>query len=616
MSTVQASGEHLLTVLNDILDYSKQESGKLELENIEMDLYTTIEQAVELAFRKEHQLELIIDVQHPDGTTTSAQSASSSSAADGDPLFPTNRPGLSNLLPSPVPPALPTLIMGDVTRLRQVAVNIISNSCKFTPQGGTVRIAIGVANRLAAAVGAKDGEALSYEALETLVKNGDVSKEFWNALHGYNPPVAAANADGSPASVPAPPPMSPPSADPALRSHRFLELQVSISDSGIGIAPGKIHKLFKAFSQLDASTTREYGGTGLGLAISAKLVQQMGGQIWVESAVGRGSTFSFTIITPLIEQDSVSTRAVAAATTSAQSLGPLVNRRLHLNASSPKLVVLVAPNAAFASSIARQMQHWGLEVRRFPDSRSASVWFRSQDAHAIGSQLAAVLVDYTPKLLVAASPGGSEQRAYRKLASKPTTLDDAASTAAAALASAGGDANELAQLIRLGETKADVTSSVPIYYLSHHQLLSEELQSVEDLGVTFLRKPLLLSKLRQILQTCVVHQTRSPVPTLRPPVRKLADQYPLSILVAEDNKVNMKLALKMLQNFGYTPVPAYDGAEAVEMVVAQRQHFDLILCDMSDHTTAAAHAACSPLPSSQLATVQKTNFIVCARVCA
>jgi len=76
-----------------------------------------------------------------------------------------------------------------------------------------------------------------------------------------------------------------------------MELCFEVRDTGIGIPPDKIERLFKSFSQVDSSTTRKYGGTGLGLAISEKLVSLMGGSMKVESKPQEGSTFSFTVVT-------------------------------------------------------------------------------------------------------------------------------------------------------------------------------------------------------------------------------------------------------------------------------------------------------------------------------
>ncbi|MDQ3002429.1 MAG: ATP-binding protein, partial [Fibrobacterota bacterium] len=119
-------------------------------------------------------------------------------------------------------PACPAKVLGDPTRVRQVVLNLVSNAVKFTKRGGIV---------------------VSVKVIED-----------------YGP---------------------------------SLRIAIAVKDTGIGIESDKIPGLFQAFTQLDSSTTREYGGTGLGLAIVKKLVAMMGGELQVESRPGEGSTFTF-----------------------------------------------------------------------------------------------------------------------------------------------------------------------------------------------------------------------------------------------------------------------------------------------------------------------------------
>jgi PAS domain S-box-containing protein len=198
--TVRSSGDSLLAIINNVLDYSKIESGQLELELQPFDLEDLIEGAVELAAiqRAAGGLEILADVA----------------------------------------PTSPRRLVGDVTRLRQVLVNLVANAVKFTAQG-QVMVTVSVT------------ESPGHE----------------------------------------------------------LDLHVAVSDTGIGIPDDRMHRLFRSFSQVEASTNRSYGGTGLGLAISARLIGAMGGRIEVESEPGIGSTFSFTIPTarPHVEGSTVVT---------------------------------------------------------------------------------------------------------------------------------------------------------------------------------------------------------------------------------------------------------------------------------------------------------------------
>jgi adenylate cyclase len=181
LGRIGGAGKHLLELINDVLDLSKVEAGKLDFHYEDINLGALVEDvagaAQPLAQRNANRL--VVDC--PDGIGT---------------------------------------MWSDVTRLRQIMLNLVSNACKFTDRG-TVTLALARAR--------DDGE-------------------DW--------------------------------------------LELSVTDTGIGITPEQIAKLFQEFSQADSSTTRKYGGTGLGLAITDRLCRMMGGSITVDSEPGRGTRFS------------------------------------------------------------------------------------------------------------------------------------------------------------------------------------------------------------------------------------------------------------------------------------------------------------------------------------
>ena len=187
---IRTSGETLLSLINDILDFSKIEAGKLELEQRAFDLHECVQQTLALLHERAAAKSLRLVCQ--------------------------------------LDPRLPSHVVGDVTRLRQLLLNLIGNAIKFTHQG-------------------------------------EVTVE----IRGEQP----------------------------VASDSDLCLHFAVTDTGIGIPADKLERLFKPFSQVDSSTTRQYGGTGLGLAICKRICEMMGGKIWVESRPGIGSTFHFTLTT-------------------------------------------------------------------------------------------------------------------------------------------------------------------------------------------------------------------------------------------------------------------------------------------------------------------------------
>ncbi|WP_190804521.1 hybrid sensor histidine kinase/response regulator [Leptolyngbya sp. FACHB-261] len=254
VETIRSSGDALLTIINDILDFSKIESGKLDLEQHPFNLRACIEEALDLIAPKatEKGLEL--------GYLIS--------------------------------PETPGAIVGDVTRLRQILVNLLGNAVKFTPAGEVI-----------ITVSSQQQENQTTEA----------------------------------------------------ESPAVFEIQFAVKDTGIGIPAERLDRLFQSFSQVDASINRHYGGTGLGLAISKRLSQSMGGRMWVESQVGQGSTFYFTLIAE---------SATEFVPTTLLPQPQLIGKRL----------LIVDDNATNRKILTLQGQNWGLVTRAVASGAEALQW--------------------------------------------------------------------------------------------------------------------------------------------------------------------------------------------------------------------------------------------------
>jgi two-component system sensor histidine kinase/response regulator len=186
LEMVKASAESLLMVINDILDFSKVEAGRLDLDNVEIDLWDVVADATKALALRAHEKGLELGYR--------------------------------------ISPPVPQHVSADPLRLRQILINLLANAIKFTDRG-----------EVFASVEVQSSE------------------------------------------------------------REAVELHFQVRDTGMGIPKDKQRIIFEAFAQADGSTTRRYEGTGLGLSISSRLVELMQGRLWVESEVGKGSTFHFTV---------------------------------------------------------------------------------------------------------------------------------------------------------------------------------------------------------------------------------------------------------------------------------------------------------------------------------
>jgi len=309
------------------------------------------------------------------------------------------------------------------------------------------------------------------------------------------------------------------SVDAAARPDGKHEIHFRVRDTGIGIPADRIDRLFQAFSQVDASTTRRFGGTGLGLAISRRLAEMMGGRLWVESTLGVGSCFHFTVV-------AVATPAPRGK--DGDALLPLAGRR----------VLLVDDNTTNLRILTLQLEGWGLEPRGTTSSQEAVAWV---DA---GERFDLAVLDMVMPVV---------------------------------------DGLDLACLLRARRTAAEL----PILFLSSIgrteilALAGERGIDGETIAQGFLTKPAKAAQLRERLAALLLGGFVSATARLAPAVHAiphLADSVPLHILLAEDNHVNQRVALRMLDRMGYRAEVAANGVEVLDAL--HRQSFDVILMDV------------------------------------
>jgi PAS domain S-box-containing protein len=407
LELVKFSAESLLTIINDILDFSKIEAGKLDLESIPFDLRESLGETMRaLSFRAHKKgLELVCEVR----------------------------------------PNVPEALFGDPGRIRQIIVNLVGNSIKFTESGEIV-----------------------------------VSVERGN------------------------------------ETGQTVDLQLAIKDTGVGIAADKQLKIFEPFSQADGSMTRRYGGTGLGLAISTKLVNLMKGRIWVESELGKGSTFHVTL--SLGVQDKISLCP--------PPLQPAQLRDVH--------ALIVDDNFTNRRILLDMLAGWGMQPTAVESGQAALQAL--EIAKNTGHPFPLILLD----------------------SQMP-----------------GMDGFSLAQQIHEDASLMAVT----IMMLTSAGHLGDAARC-RELGISaYLVKPIrqaeLLNGICQVLNRKVSNGTNSPLVT-RHTLQE--NKHRSRVLLAEDNAVNQVLAARLLEKRGYSVRVTGDGRAAVEAF--EREQFDVVLMDI------------------------------------
>jgi PAS domain S-box-containing protein len=409
LRTAKTAATSLVSLIDDILEFSKAEAQKLELDRIPFQLRDALEDTLRvLAVRAPQKgIELACDV----------------------------------------PPEVPDRVIGDPERLRRIFVNLVGNAIKFTEKG----------------------EVVVRADLESLVDESAV-------------------------------------------------IHFSVTDTGIGIPAEQRHHIFEAFAQADSTTTRKYGGTGLGLAISKQLVELMGGRIWVESEMGRGSTFHFTA---RFGVQARSTEDAASETT---------RRPVKLH-DLP--VLWITNDPVVKGAVEEMLSNW--QMKPVAAASGPAAFEAMERAHQDGIPFQLILLD--------------------------AELE-------------GMDAYEIAARVK---ENPDWSRAALIMLTSN---ASRECQRrAKHLGANgTITKPVSHSALWDAIVTALPIRGSA---KFRPSASRRKTQRAgkrLRILVAEDNPVNQELALHLLERRGHSVIVAENGKQALAAV--EKHKFDIVLMDV------------------------------------
>jgi CheY-like chemotaxis protein len=299
------------------------------------------------------------------------------------------------------------------------------------------------------------------------------------------------------------------------RTDKEIVLRFTVRDTGIGIPPAKLESIFNAFVQADGSTTRRFGGTGLGLAISRQLVEMMGGRIWVESELGKGSAFHFTVRLGIEKRPRKRTPAVE----------PKALRDLP--------VLIVDDNATNRTILKEMVCGWSMVPSAVADGRSALELVRSRTKAEAPFKL----------LIVDLNMPGIDGFAFVEEVRRDPSL---------------GPVTVI--MLTSADRRGDLARSADLS-ISAYLVKPVKPSDLFDAIIQTLGAPIGEDKVAPL--------TSRTIPTGRRSLR---------ILLAEDNPINQKVAVHLLERQGHRVTTANDGRKAVE--AARKGGFDLILMDV------------------------------------
>jgi signal transduction histidine kinase/CheY-like chemotaxis protein len=385
VSMIKESSNNLRVIVNDILDVTKINAGKMELEQIEFDLFGKLEASAGVFVTKIEEKDIILNLY--------------------------------------TDPRIPKYIVGDPTRLSQVVINLVSNAVKFTSSGGHI-----------------DVDA-------TYLKEDDKNVTF----------------------------------------------KISVRDSGVGLTPEQQKRIFEAFTQADASTTRKAGGTGLGLTISSKIVEAMNSKLRVKSKPNEGATFYFTLTLP-------------KATTQTKEYKKFDNLDVGVSLSSHN------PNSRWYTILEDYINYFKANFKNYDQL----------DLRVLPDIL---VVDYENIL-------GKDLSIFKNIDCKKV-------------------------LVISSNEHADINAQREVF----DQIVY---------------RPITLDKLEEILDTTQSKEESNKKIKAKDSEEKRFEN--LNILVAEDNAINQKLIMAVLNNFGMSVTIANNGQEAIDL--RQANDYDMIFMDI------------------------------------